>query len=62
MIQVALAEVGGSDYLVAQAKEIPKAFLTLVGKLVPRDVNVAAEVTGLEHWVLEALELEKARG
>ena len=40
MIQDALVEVGGADYLVKQAEENPTAFLTLVGKTLPRDLNL----------------------
>lgn len=40
MIQDALEEVGGSDYLVRQAEENPTAFLTLVGKTLPKDLNL----------------------
>ena len=43
MIQDALTEVGGADYLVEQAKENPTAFLTLVGKTLPKDLNLDAK-------------------
>jgi hypothetical protein len=36
MILGALADAGGRAYLVAQAKKNPSAFLTLLGKLLPR--------------------------
>jgi hypothetical protein len=39
MILQALDRSGGVDYLVAQAEENPNAFLTLVGKVLPLDVN-----------------------
>lgn len=39
MILGALDEAGGMDYLVAQSKANPTAFLTLVGKVLPLDVN-----------------------
>lgn len=39
MIEGALQEAGGQEYLVKQAKENPTAFLTLVGKILPRDIN-----------------------
>lgn len=44
MVEGALADAGGRDYLVKQARKNPKAFLALVGKLIPRDLNVSAEV------------------
>ena len=39
MILEALAGVGGVEYLVNQAKENPRAFLTLVAKVVPPQVT-----------------------
>lgn len=41
MILDALEGVGGVDYLMGQAKEKPAAFLTLVGKVMPLQVNGA---------------------
>ena len=38
MILIALKEVGGKDYLVVQAKENPKSFMALLGKLLPTQV------------------------
>lgn len=43
MILGALSEVGGQAYLVQQALDNPNAFMTLVGKIVPRDLNAAVE-------------------
>ena len=45
MIRQALDEAGGVSYLVEQAEANPKAFLTLVGKLVPLDVNATVDKT-----------------
>ena len=45
MIEGALSEVGGRHYLVQQAQENPTAFLTLVGKLLPKDMNVNGNLT-----------------
>lgn len=39
MILTALGNAGGIDYLVRQADENPTAFMTLVGKVLPLDVN-----------------------
>ena len=39
MIMMAFEKAGGVDYLVGLAKENPSAFLTLVGKVVPRELN-----------------------
>jgi hypothetical protein len=43
MIQQAFEEVGGVDYLINQAHENPKAFMVLVGKIVPAQIQ--AELT-----------------
>lgn len=40
MIVEALSEVGGVDYLKAQATENPTAFLGLVGKVLPKEVHI----------------------
>ena len=44
MILGALDAAGGQKYLQTQAKNNPTAFLALVGKIVPRDLNVDATV------------------
>lgn len=44
MILGALDKSGGEAYLVKQAGENPTAFLTLVGKVLPIDMNMKAEV------------------
>lgn len=43
MIQGALNDAGGREYLVQQARENPTAFLTLVGKIIPRDYNLGGQ-------------------
>lgn len=40
MIEGALADVGGRDYLVKQAKENPAAFMGLIKAILPRDVTL----------------------
>jgi hypothetical protein len=45
MILQALGNKGGVKYLEKQADENPNAFLTLVGKVLPLDVNHAGGVT-----------------
>lgn len=40
MILGALDSVGGQSYLEQQAADNPQAFLTLVGKTLPKDVNL----------------------
>lgn len=39
MIEQALTRVGGVEYLMRQARENASAFLALVGKILPKDVN-----------------------
>jgi hypothetical protein len=39
MILHALNEAGGAEYLQAQAKQNPTAFLTLVGKVLPLQIG-----------------------
>lgn len=39
MILGALSDAGGREYLLRQADENPTAFMTLVGKVLPLDVN-----------------------
>lgn len=43
MILDALEQAGGVSYLVEQAKEKPVAFMTLVGKVLPLQVNGPGE-------------------
>lgn len=44
LVRGALADAGGRKYLARMAIESPAAFLTLVGKLIPRDINLAGFV------------------
>lgn len=39
MIEKALDRVGGEEYFVQQAKENPAAFMTLVGRAMPKEVE-----------------------
>ena len=48
MIKTALAEAGGTNYLLAQAHENPVAFMGLIGKIIPKEVE--AHVTGTINW------------
>lgn len=50
MIRGALDDVGGREFLADQARENPVAFLNLVGKIIPREVE--AKVTGAIELVL----------
>ena len=44
MILAALDNVGGVDYFVTQAKENPVAFMTLIGRILPKEI--VGEVNG----------------
>lgn len=52
MILAALDKAGGVDYLVEQANTSPAAFLTLVGKVLPLqvDANHTGELVGRIIW------------
>ncbi len=41
MIEKALRDAGGAEYLREQARESPAAFMALVGKLIPKDLTVS---------------------
>jgi len=55
MIEQALSEVGGKDYLKEQAFSNPVAFMGLVGKILPKEVK--AEVTGSDGGPLRIEEV-----
>jgi hypothetical protein len=57
LILEALAGVGGRDYLIAQARENPQSFLSLVARVIPREI--AAAVT---HQYVVALPSVSASG
>ena len=44
MVMKALDEKGGVDYLAGQAETNPTAFLSLLGKCMPKEVNLAARI------------------
>tara|TARA_R110000868_G_scaffold66256_1_gene197472 strand:- start:334 stop:621 length:288 start_codon:yes stop_codon:yes gene_type:complete len=46
MINNALHLAGGEDYLVRQAGENPVAFMGLIGKILPKQVDLDANVNG----------------
>ena len=66
MILSALDDVGGQKYLVEQAKENPTAFLTLVGKALPKEVHVdlTARIAAMstEEKMTEALRMAQELG
>jgi hypothetical protein len=48
MILQAFEKAGGADWLARQANENPVAFMGLLGKLLPSQVNMDASVTACE--------------
>lgn len=62
MIRMALDKVGGLDYFVKQAEENPTAFMTLIGKTIPSDVQMTViktaweQIDEVEGKTIEALE------
>jgi hypothetical protein len=43
MLRAALDKVGGVDYFVKQSQENPNAFMTLIGKTIPADIQAKIE-------------------
>lgn len=58
MVNEALAQAGGVEYLVAQARANPAAFLTLVGKVIPKEVTGAGGVPLFEGVRFIGVEVE----
>jgi hypothetical protein len=52
MVRQALDEAGGVEYLKTQATKSPTAFLTLVGKLLPAELNAKVDS---QHTVSEEM-------
>lgn len=46
MVHKALNEAGGVEYLLIQSRENPVAFLSLVGKIIPKEVSLPTDVAG----------------
>ena len=46
MIDQALREAGGVEYLKTQARDNPSAFLGLIGKILPKDISVTGAEGG----------------
>ena len=51
----ALDKAGGIDYLLTQARDNPTAFLTLVGKVLPLDVNATHDGKMVAEVVFKGL-------
>lgn len=54
-IEDAFEEVGAAKYLAQMAKEQPAAFLTLLGKVLPTQVNAKVEGQQGYHFVIETV-------
>lgn len=55
LIEAALHDVGGREYLAQQATDNPAAFMALVGKLVPKDIKLEGELrVSLESLILKS--------
>lgn len=57
MILEALSRTGGVDYLAAQAEQNPKAFLSLLGRVLP--LQVAGDGGGAVRVIIQASELDE---
>lgn len=51
MVIDALSEAGGVDYLVKQAEKSPTAFLALVGKVIPLQLQGSGDNGALVHEI-----------
>lgn len=63
MVIQALHGAGGVDYLIEQAQKNPKAFLSLVGRVLPMDVNAtireAVPAYTVDDWVMPAVDAQQ---
>ncbi len=55
MILKALHEAGAEDYFVKQAEENPVAFMSMVAKLLPREINAKVEDTSIASLLKERI-------
>lgn len=53
MILTALESAGGANYLEAQAHENPAAFMRLLGKILPKDLNASVDLKGKVQIISE---------
>ena len=56
MIEGALQDVGGRAYLAEQARDNPVAFMGLIGKILPKDIN--ANIKSAVTFVLSKEDIE----
>ena len=59
MILTALGEAGGVEYLTRQANENPGPFLSLIGKVLPKEVDARFEGSMTINWPLPKTPLDE---
>lgn len=52
MIRSALERVGGVEYFMRQAEKNPTAFMSLIGKTIPPDVNNNIQISIFDKYAL----------
>jgi hypothetical protein len=60
MIMAALDGVGGHEYLMRQAEENPAAFMSLIGKILPKQVHVETDRPTIDITPQERAERARA--
>lgn len=56
MIEGALSDIGGRKWLATEAKNNPAAFMTLIGKLLPKNIQGSLEVKlSLEDLIKQSM-------
>lgn len=59
MIRAALDQAGGQEYLAQQAVLNPGPFMALLGKILPKDMNVNATGDLNIHWPIPRTKLDE---
>ena len=61
MILAALDNVGGVEYFITQAKENPVAFMTLIGRILPKEivgeVNGSVQIASITRTIVDPRQL-----
>lgn len=52
-IEASFSQIGGVRYLVRMAEEEPKAYMALLGKILPKDINATIEGLTVERIMQE---------
>lgn len=53
MLKASFSRVGGIEYLVKQAEENPTAYMTMISKLLPKQVEASIEHSGELNQCIE---------